>query len=441
MAHRVVEALMARHQVFWLQAQGPENWKTEQLNAEILVGEVTSPNSLRKAGAKDCAVFIACSNVDEQNIVACISAKRIGAKKTICVVNGRSFLTGAGETGEDLATQLGIDEVIRPIEQLADELIGIVLVPGALEVESLADGRLALFRYAVGEHAKSIGKNLLDLTLPDSMRLVQVRRGDELIVPRGDTVLMSGDKVIVMGTRDGANHLGSLFCDRVRTKREAAVIGGGRVGRAVTRGLMESGFRVTVVEANPKRCQTVSERTEALVLHGDGTDVEFLEQEHIGDKPVVIAVTDSDEKNLLVALVIKQLGTARVVTRADRLTNERLFEKVGVDVVRSAKGAAIRNILRITDESESQILAELEHGAACVLELTVDSKAKELSLIELAPPAYAVVGAILRGKETIIPSGRDSLRAGDHLFVFCASDDQEVLRDYFQRPEPSAQTE
>src|SRR5690606_35948017 len=122
-------------------------------------------------------------------------------------------------------------------------------------------------------------------------------------------------------------------------------------------------------------------------------------------------------------------------------SNERLFEKVGVDVVRSAKRAPIRNIVRITDESESQILAELAHGAACVLELTVDSKAKELSLIELAPPAYAVVGAILRGKETIIPSGRDSLRAGDHLFVFCASEDREVLHNYFQRPEASSQAE
>lgn len=433
MAHRVVETLMHRHQVFWLQSQGSENWKTDQLNAEILVGEITSPRTLSQAGADDCEVFIACSNVDEQNIVACISAKRLGAVRTVCVVNGRSFLSTT-EDGGELAMSLGIDQVIRPIEQLADELIGIVLVPGVLEVETLAEGRLALFRYAVGEEARSIGKNLIDLTLPSSMRLVQVRRGDELIVPRGDTVLQSGDKVIVMGTQDAAGRLGPLFCDRVRTKKEAAVIGGGRVGRAVSRGLMKAGYRVTVVEANAKRCQTVAERTEALVLHGDGTDVDFLQNEHIAEKPVVIAVTDSDEKNLLVSLVIKHLGRARVVTRADRLTNERLFEKVGVDVVRSAKGAAIRNILRITDENESQILAELEHGAACVLELTVDEKAKEIGLPEIDPPAYAVVGAILRGKETIIPSGRDTLRAGDHLFVFCASEDQEALRDYFQRP-------
>jgi trk system potassium uptake protein TrkA len=88
------------------------------------------------------------------------------------------------------------------------------------------------------------------------------------------------------------------------------------------------------------------------------------------------------------------------------------------------------------DESESEILAELEHGAACVQEITVVDDAKEIALPDLAPPAYAVVGAILRGKETIIPGGQDSLRPGDHLFVFCAREDQERIHEYFEEPRP-----
>jgi len=201
---------------------------------------------------------------------------------------------------------------------------------------------------------------------------------------------------------------------------------------------MKAGWRVTVVERDATRCERVANRTEALVLHGDGTDIEFLEQEHIGEKPVVIVVTDSDEKNLLVSLVMKEGSNARLITRADRLSNERLFERVGIDVVRSAKGAAIRNILRHIDERESHILAELEHGEACVLELTVENSAREVSLTEVAPPAYCVVGAVLRGEETIIPSGRDSIRPGDHLFVFCARQDQDALREYFQHPHPAS---
>ncbi len=438
MSLRVVDALMHRHQVVWLQEPSDENLKTDQLNCELVEGELTSVQSLTLAGARDSDVFVASANSDEQNIVACIAARRIGSKRTICVVHGRSFLTQPKE-GSDIARSLGIDQVVRPIEQLAEELISIVLVPGALEVEHVAEGRVALFRYAIAEAARAAGKSLSALRLPSGTRLVHVRRETDPIVPRGDTVLYPGDKVIAIGTRESLVHLGEQFCDIQRSaKKEAAVIGGGRVGRAVARGLMKANFRVTVVEMNADRCQTVARRTEALVLNGDGTDVDFLEQEHIYEKPVVIAVTNSDEKNLLVSLIVKEMGSARVLTRADRLSNERLFERVGVDVVRSAKGAAIRSILRTVDETESQILAELEHGEVCLLEITLPENTPPIDVKDLSPPAYAVVGAVLRGRQTIIPEGRDTLQGGDHLFVFCARNDEEAIRDYYESPSPAS---
>ena len=440
MSLRVVDALMHRHQVVWLKEPSDETHKTDQLNCEHVDGELTSVQSLAQAGADHVDVFIATANSDEQNIVACISARRLGSKKTICVVHGRSFLTQTNE-GAEIARSLGIDQVVRPIEQLAQELISIVLVPGALEVEAVADGRVALFRYAVGETAHAVGKSLNDLRLPSGTRLVHVRRDDEPIIPRGDTVLAAGDKVIAVGTRDSLASLGEQFCEiKKRSTKDAAVIGGGRVGRAVTRGLIEAGYRVTVVETNAERCAVVAARTDALVLHGDGTDVDFLEQEHICEKPVVIAVTNSDEKNLLVSLIVKEMGSARVLTRADRLSNERLFERVGVDVVRSAKGSAIRNILRSVDEAESQILAELEHGEVCLLEITLKNNTPPIKVSLLSPPAYSVVGAVLRGQQTIIPEGRDTLQAGDHLFVFCAREDGDAVRHYYESPPPIAES-
>lgn len=440
MAMRIIEALMHRHQVVCLHPDEGASWKTDNLNAEVLHGPITSPQALKDAGANECDAFIACSTVDEQNIVAAIAAKKLGAKKTVCVVNGRSFLS-FGHGDQEMSHSLGIDRVVRPIEQLSDELISIVKVPGALELKPVADGRLELFRFAVDKRSSAVGKSLADLRLPSGTRLVHLRRGDDFIMPRGETTLEAGDKVIAMGQHNRCAKLGTLLSGKKKHVREAAVIGGGRVGRAVTRGLMRAGWKVTVVDSDHERCLKIAERTEALVLHGDGTDVEFLEQEHIGEKPVVIAVTESDEKNLLVSLVMKQLGNPRVVTRADRLTNERLFEKVGVDVVRSAKGAAIRTVLRTVDESDSEILAELEHGAACVQEVLVRSDAKELSVSALSPPAYSVVGAILRGDRTITPEGQDTIKPNDHLFVFCAREDQEAILEYFERPTPAASDE
>lgn len=433
MALQLVEALMLRHQVVCLHPADATQWGSESLNAEIVTGEITSPQALESAQVNGADVFVACSRNDEQNIVACMTARRLGAQKTMCVLTGRTFLTSADDATE-LARSLGIDDVVRPIDQLAQEMLSIILVPGALEFQRVAGGRLELFRFAVAKKSEAVGRDLASLDLPDGARLVHLRRGDEFVVPHGGTQLQPGDKVIAMGLPGRLVRLGAVFHGDRKIRREAVVIGGGRVGRSVTRGLMRSGWSVKVVELNRERCDVVAERTEALVLHGDGTDVEFLEQEQLANAPVVVAVTSSDERNLLVSLVVKQLGNARVITRADRLSNERLFEKVGVDVVRSAKGAAIRTIVSSIDPYESEIHAELEHGTACVMEITVDDDNPPVLLSRIRPPAYAVVGAVLRGPETLIPTGQDELLPKDHLFVFCARSDEAVLRRYFERP-------
>lgn len=435
MAVRVVEALMRQHQVTCLHPPDTQSWQLEQLDAEILAGEPTSPQMLEAANVKKADVFIACTRSDERNIVASIAAKRLGASRTVCVLTGQGFLK-AGDDGLQLARSLGIDQLVHPIDQLAEEILRIVTVPGALEVVDLAGGKVSLIRFAVARDAPATKQALRDLALPQDTRLVHVRRGDELIVPRGDTQLDPGDKVIAMGFRAGLTRLGPLLLGarRYTERHEATIVGGGRVGRAIAEGLARAKWQVKLIEIDKARCEAISQTVPALVLHGDGADVELLEQERIGDSPVVITVTNSDEKNLLIALLVKQLGNPRLVTRADRLSNERMFEKVGVDVVRSATGAAIRRILTQVDARESEIHAELEHGEACVLELTVPDDAPTLRFEHLRAPAYSVVGAVLRGGKAIIPSGQDTLRAGDHLFVFCARKDEEVIREYYTDP-------
>ena len=433
MALQIVEALMKRHQVVCLHPADGQAWQQEGLDADIMTGELTSPVALKAAGIANVDVFVACSKNDEQNIVACMAARRLGAQKTICVLLRKGILSTHAE-GLELAQSLGIDQIVRPIDQLAQELLSIILVPGALEAAQVAEGRISLFRYKVDAGSQAAHSTLAALKLPKKTRLVHLRRAEEFIVPRGDTQLLPGDRVIAMGDHQHLTRLGELMTETSHQRREAVVVGGGRVGRAVTRGLMRAGFGVKVIESSRERCDIVAEKTEALVLHGDGTDLEFLEQEHIGEAPVVIAVTNSDERNLLVSLVVKQLGSARVLTRAARLSNERLFEKVGVDVVRSAKGAALRTIVATIDPKGSEIHAELEHGDARVLEISVADSAKPLALAAASPPSYSVVGAILRGIKVIFPGGSDEIRPGDHLFVFCAREDEESTRDYFENP-------
>lgn len=428
---RIAEELMHQHSVVYLAAEEIE--RLERLDVEAVYGSATSPDQLRQARVETADLFVACTASDEQNIVACIAAQRLGAKRTVCMLTRAGFLDVAGDDLE-LAESLGIDTVVRPAEELADEIIRIVTVPGALDVAEFAGGRIRLLRYAVEEGAPITSAPLSQQALPRHVNLVMLRRGDEMIVPRGDTHIRGGDKVVAMGR---GSHVRKLLWRFLRNrsseteKRSATVVGAGTVGFSVVRGLEEAGFRVKVIESDKERCEEVAPKLKSLVLHGDGADLDLLEQEGIGDSSVLVAVANNDEKNLLVSLLAKQLGVRRTVTRADRLANELMFEKVGIDVVRSAKGAFIRSVVRSVDDRHSRIRAELEHGDAQVIELNLPDTYPMVALRDLRMPMFARVGAVVRRRQLLVPRGEDHIEPGDQLLIFCTSKEEERVRNFF----------
>lgn len=439
--YRIAEALMSDHEVTHVGPESPMSSRFEQLDVRMIEGQVTSPDVMREAGVRDTNVFIATTDTDEQNIVACLAAQRMGARRTVCVLTRPGFLDVSGDDTA-LAEWLGIDQVVRPSEQLADEILRIVTVPGALDVEIFAGGRVRLLSYAVEKNAPIIRAPLRSLKLPRELVLVMLVRGEEMIVPKGDTRVEPGDKVVAMGRWRALRRLLFRFLrgqSEGRVKRLATIIGGGTVGVTVARGLEEARWQVKLIESQRPRCEEITTRLGSLVLHGDGADLDLLEQENIADSSVLVAVTNNDEKNLLVSLLAKHLGVARIITRAERLANERMFEKVGIDVVRSAHGAAIRSVVQTIDESQSEIRAELEHGDARVIELELPEAFTAATLAELQPPTLAMVGTVMRGRQVIIPKGQTRLQPGDHLLVFCARSDEERTREFFMSPKGSQQ--
>ncbi|MDH5671341.1 MAG: Trk system potassium transporter TrkA [Myxococcales bacterium] len=437
--YRIAEELMHGHDVTFVGPVEPAGTRLDQLDVQVVHGAITAPEVLRQARMGSCDVFVACTDSDESNLVACVAAQGLGAKRTICMLSSPGFLSVADDDVA-LAEALGIHSVVRPSEQLAEEILRIVTVPGALDVQEFADGRVKLLRYAVEAGAPITRKRLRYLSLPRHVQLIMLRRGDEMIVPQGDTLLQAGDKVTAMGRWTSLRRLLLKFLRKETTSAEprtAAVVGGGTVGFAVTRGLEEAGWHVKLIEIQRARCEEIAGQLESLVLYGDGADLDLLQQEAIDQVSVLVAVANNDEKNLLVSLLAKQLGVKRTVTRAERLSNELMFEKVGVDVVRSAKGAAIRSVVRSIDQGNLEIQAELEHGDACVIELRLPADYRAVLLSELAPPAFARVGSILRDRKLIIPSGEDELRPGDEILVICTRADEAQTRDYFLMPHPA----
>ena len=197
-ALRLAEALMGDHEVALLCPEQSRSTRLDRLDVEAVYGPLTATGLLRRAGAAEADLFVAASSVDESNLVACVNARHLGARRTICFLT-RLDVQAPKEDRRLLAESLRIDQVVVPAEQLAEEILRIVAIPGALDVGVFLDGQVHLLRHAVEEGAPLCRTALRDAGLPPGVVLVMTRRGERRVLPRGDTRFLPGDQVTAMG--------------------------------------------------------------------------------------------------------------------------------------------------------------------------------------------------------------------------------------------------
>jgi trk system potassium uptake protein TrkA len=437
-AFRLAESLMGAHEVVLVCDEGVPPAKLDRLDVRTVTGSISSPDALRTAGVHKADLFVACAAEDERNLVASIAAKRLGPGKTVCFLHRGEYVRPMDSREGSIAESFGIDIVVWPAERLASEILRIVETPGALDVEVFAGGQVLLLKYPVAQGSELDGKVLREAGVPKGVVLVGLRRGEGMVLPSGDTRFEAGDKVIAMGDRAGIRRLAARLSGEEASFEEGGavtIVGGGDVGQMVAAGLEEEGgYRIKLIENDRERCDQLARALRTtLVLCGDGTDLDLLESERVDASRVLVAVTNLDEKNLLVSLLGKQLGIPRIVTRADSTAHERLFERVGIDVTLSARGTAVAAVVNQVVGGRSELLAEVEHGDAMVMETTVPSGVPPTRLKDLRAPVFAIIGAILRGRKTIIPRGDDVIQGGDHLLVFSDRASEGAVRDFFGR--------
>ena len=192
------------------------------------------------------------------------------------------------------------------------------------------------------------------------------------------------------------------------------------------------GIQLRIIERDRDRGEMLAATLgNALILRGDGTDLELLESEEIGGSDVLVSVIDNDERNLLACLLGRQLGVRKVITRVSKSSNLRLFERVGIDVALSARGTAVTSIVHQIDGGRASLLALLEEGRARVVELVVPQGNPPTALKDLGLPVDSIVGTILRAGNATVPSGNDRVLEGDRLLVCCTDAAVAQVKDMF----------
>lgn len=407
----------------------------EKLDLDYIQGSGSNINVLESIDIKSADIFIACTDNDEANIVACLTVTNMAKLKTVCFVSKRENVDSLSLVrGSQYQKELMIDYVLWPEELMTQEIFRIITVPNAIDVENFANGKARLLEYRVVEGTKFLNKKIKDCSFPEETLIVGITRDDKLFIPNGDTEILLNDKVIFMGSSYSLDILANKFFQEKTDVKQVTIIGGGNVGLMLAQNLEKVNVKIKIIEFDYKRCVELTENLKnTLVINGDGANFELLEEERVGESDVVISVTNNDEKNLLCSLLAKQLGVKKVITRVSKNANATLFEKVGIDVAISENGAAIEDIENHLIKTDIEILATVERGQGKVLEIMVPFNFKSDALMNLKFPCKAIIAIIQRRNRIIIPRGTTQVMPFDNLIIFTTKENSDIIKEYFKR--------
>ena len=431
----IAEKLYENNDIVIIDNSPNENETLQKLDIEYVQGTGSNISVLESVGIKDTDIFIACSDNDEANIVACLTVINMTKLKTVCFVSKKDNVDSLSMVrGSKYQRELMIDYVLWPEELMTQEIFRILTVPNAIDVENFANGKARLLEYRIDESTKFLNKRVKDCSFPEETLIVGITREDKLFLPSGDTELLLNDKVIFMGSSYSLDILANQFFQEVQDVKQVTIIGGGSVGLMLAQNLEKVNMKIKIIERDYDRCVQLTESLKkTLVINGDGADFALLEEERVGESDVVISVTNKDEKNLLCSLLSKQLGVPKVITRVSKNANAKLFERVGIDVAISQNAAAIDDIENHLIKTDVEILAKVERGQGEVLEISVPVDFKTDMIMNMKLPCRAIIAIIQRRNRVIIPRGTTQIMPFDNLIVFTTHENADAILGYFKK--------
>jgi trk system potassium uptake protein TrkA len=405
-----------------------------QLDLLVVEGNGASLATLEKAGVQRAELLLAVTNFDEANLIACLIASQFNVRLKVARVSNPEYYERRGVLAEK---KFGADLLINPEFECAREIFKLFLRSAASDVAEFAGGRIILLGLPVHEGAPATGRTLEEIGRMLRERhflTVAIDRNGRSIIPHGSTKLEAGDEIYLIAETSHVPDAYRLLGLEGQRMQRVMLLGGGRVGLHLARLLERDGIQPTIIERGRARCvELAGELDTALVLHGDATDLDLLMHEGIAETDGLAAVTNEDETNLLASLLAKHLGAKKVIALLKRSEYIPLVTRVGIDAAVSPRLSTANRILQHVRGGRILSLAVMERNRAEAMELEVlpDSRAASRTVRELDLPEGAIVGAVERGKEIMIPRGDTRIEAGDHLVVFALPEAIEETTAYF----------
>jgi trk system potassium uptake protein TrkA len=408
------------------------------LDVLTIAANGASPITMDDPDVRDADILIAVTASDEVNMVACVLAKKHGIKHTIARIRDMKFMS---EAKDYLKENFDIDLMLNPELITANEINRILMTPAALDVEDFAHGKIRLFETKIQRKSSLAGIPLKDIQLPKGVLAGMIFRDHRMIIPHGDDCFQPHDNAYFIGIPEEIEKFSQKFVQRdARKLHRVLIIGAGRAGRALAQQLDEQGVHVKVIDQDRERCQLMAGMlTNGIAICGDGTDIDLLVEEDVAHADVVVCLTEDDKLNLMLALLARHLSgnKTKTVVRVSRNEYVELMEKVGVNIVLSARLLSASEVLAFARRGGVVSVSLLEGAKAEAVEVIVQQGAPVAGkkLMEVKLPRECLVCAYVRNGEASIPNGHTVLQPGDRTILFIQTRFSQQVIKYFKGKE------
>lgn len=393
---------------------------------------------LEEAGAKKSKLIIAATPSDELNILCCLIANRMGTENTIARVRNPDYAAQM----QFLRNELGINMIVNPEYETANEISRIIRFPSAANLDSFARGKIEMASIRI--HSDNI---LCDLALFDLRKKVKakvlvcaVQRDEEVFIPSGNFVIRCDDIISITGTRSELSSFMKQTGVYKHKIKNVMIIGGGRIGYYLSKLLSDTGRNIKLIEQKDERCYHLADTLpDVTVIHGDGTDQDLLEEQGLERQDALVALTGIDEENIIVSMYAESKSVNKVITKVNRHSYSILGD-LGLETVVSPQIVAgnlvtryVRALQNSAGNSQIQTLHKMVNGKVEAVEFVVPEGAgyEDIPFKELNLLPNILIACIMRSGKIIYPGGDDVMKANDSIIVVTAGRILEDLHDIF----------
>ena len=401
-----------------------------------VVGNGASFSVQNEAGIEIADLLIAVTASDELNLLCCLIAKKAGDCNTIARVRNPIY----NKEIDYIKEELGLSMVINPEQAAALEISRLLRFPSAIKVDTFAKGRVELLKCKVEPGSPLCGRSLMDIssTLRCEVLICAVERGEEVYIPDGKFCLQEKDVISLVASPKHANEFFRKIGMVTNRIRSVMIVGGGETSFYLTQMLMAMGMDVTIIEKEKSRCDELSELLpKTLIIHGDGTERNLLQEEGLEQVQAFVAWTNMDEENVMLSLFARHVSKAKTVTKIHRIAYDEIIDKLDLGSVLYPKYITAEYIIRYVRAMQNSIGSNVEtlyrliQNKVEALEFCVGelSPVVGIPLKDLKLKENLLICCINRKGMIITPGGQDTIEVGDTVVVVTTNTGFHDLRD------------